>query len=139
MAAAEKSETLPERQGDPENPKVGDAATFTVFTDSHACTVISVSRSGKSAVLRTDKATLLNGVESGEPDAMTFSPGGFAGHWHGRQRYAYEPDPNGRLFRVSKRTLKNGKPVWKQTGHRTQSPGCYVTFGVRAHHHDFNY
>lgn len=120
-------------------PKVGDGATYTTYSDSKACTIIEVRRNGRELVLQRDKATLLNGVNSGEPDALKCYPGGFAAHFEGTQRYAYERDPNGQTFRVSKRTLKNGNVVWKLVGHPTKSPGCSATLSGRHEHYDYNF
>ena len=94
-----------------------------------------MSPNGKTAWLRQDKATLLNGVTSGEPDALKCYPGGFAAHVEGTQRYEYEPNPEGRLYKVTLRG--NGK--WKQVGIGTKSPGGTVTFGKRHEHYDFNF
>jgi hypothetical protein len=126
-----------------DTPFVGQGATYTLYTDSYACTVVSVSKSGKSAVLQRDKATLLNGANSGEADALVFSPGGFAAHVSGVQRYSYETDPEGETFKVSRRAVKvRGKVVgyvWKRCGHATKSPGCSVSFGHRSEHYDYNF
>jgi hypothetical protein len=119
-------------------PKVGEGATFTVWTDSYACTVEAVSKSGTRATLRRDKATLLNGFKSGEADALTFTPGGFAGHTSGSQRYKYERDPDGQVIKVSRR-VRNGQLVWKQVGSRTSSPGGFATFGGRHESYDYNF
>jgi hypothetical protein len=125
------------------SPFAGQAATYTVYTDSYACTVVSVSKSGKTAVVQRDKATLLNGANSGEPDALNFSPGGFCAHVSGVQRYSYERDPDGEKFKVSRRAVKvAGKVVgyvWKRCGHGTKSPGCSVSFGNRSEHYDYNF
>ena len=126
-----------------ETPKVGQGATFCTYTDCKACTVIKVSRSGKQVTLQRDKATLLNGPTSGEPDALVQIPGGFAAHTSGTQRYSYEPDPDGKIIKVSKRTYKNGHGetivVWKEVGHRTNSPGCTATFNGRHEYYDYNF
>lgn len=118
--------------------RVGDGATFTLYTDAQACTVIKVSPSGKTITLRYDKQKLLNGPSSGEPDALTVHPGGFAGHVTGRQRWHTEPDLDGTVIKASLRTLPSGRQVWKQTGHPTRSPGCSVDHG-RHPYYDYNY
>jgi len=120
-------------------PRVGDGATYTVWSDSFACTVIEVRRNGREAVLQRDKAVLLNGMNSGEPDALVAHPGGFCAHVTGTQRYKYEKDPEGEIFRVSKRTLKSGRIVWKLVGKPTKSPGGFATFSGRSAHHDYNF
>ena len=81
--------------------EVGDGVTISGWSDSDVYTVVSVSKSGNSAVVREDKSTLLNGVNSGEPDALKFYPGGFAGHTTGTQRWRHEPDPDGQDLAVA--------------------------------------
>lgn len=120
-------------------PILGGAATYVVWTDHHACTVVGISPSGKTVLLRRDKAKLLNAVGSGEKDALEFSPGGFVGHTSGRQRYAYEADPNGEVIKVTARKLRDGSICWKAVGQRTNSPGGYAYFGVRCEHYDYNF
>jgi hypothetical protein len=116
-------------------PVVGEGATKHLYSDSHAYTVERVSPSGKTAWIRRDKATLLNGPDSGEPDALKVYPGGFAAHTTGVQRYRYEPDPDGKLVKVTRR--QNGR--WKVSGWPTRSPGGVVTFGHRREHYDYNF
>ena len=120
-------------------PVVGGPATYTLATDSHACTVVAIDRKGTRVTLRADKATLLNGANSGEPDALQFAPGGFFGHTSGTQRYAYEPDPNGETYVVTRRVRRSGKVVWKSVGHDTNSPGLNAHFRYRCEHYDFNF
>ena len=67
-------------------PEVGMGVSLCGWSDVHAYTVVGVSASGKSFEIQRDKATLLNGVNSGEPDALRFQAGGFCGHTSGRQR-----------------------------------------------------
>ena len=112
-------------------PRVGMAATVRGYSDAYAYTVIKVTP--KSATLRRVKATLLNGVDSGESDALSFSPGGFSGHTSGRQRYLYEEDPDGETIRVTKR--KRG--AWRTAGAGTGS--SRVAFGKHSEHYDFNF
>ena len=135
--ATESVTALPETT--PATPEVGNAATFTTYTDSHACTIIEVRRNGRELVLREDKWSLLNGADSGAPDALEFSPGGFCGHTSGEQRYRYEPNPNGRTYRVTRRVRRDGSITWKRVGHPTKSPGCVARLGVRERHYDFNF
>ena len=137
----EMIESLDERKSDRAAakhvaPKVGDAATYRVWTDHHACTVIAVSKSGVMVTLQRDKATLLNGFNSGEPDALTSTPAGFAHIVNGVQRYAYERDPEGEIIKVSYRA-KFG--TWKAVGHRATSPGGSATFGSRREYHDYGF
>lgn len=120
-------------------PVVNGPATYTLATDSHACTVVAIDRKGTRVTLRRDKATLLNGAFTGEPDALRFEPGGFVGHTSGTQRYAYEPDPNGETYVVTRRVRRNGEVVWKAVGHGTNSPGLRAHFRSRREHYDFNF
>lgn len=152
-AAAPAAETLPERSVERHcdrgncadcdkqraTPVVGGAATFTLWTDAHACTVIKISPNGKTAWLRRDKAKLLNGFNSDAADKLQFAPGGFCGHTSGTQRYAYTADPNGEVIRVSARTLRDGSIVWKRAGSPTRSPGATAYFGARHEHYDYNF
>ena len=118
--------------------KVGDLATYTIWTDAKAGRIVAVSQSGNRVTWQEDKATLLNGVNSGEPDALEFSPGGFVGHTSGRQRWQCEPNPEGRKQDFSRRVLKSGWWVWKGVGERTSSPGGYLSPGQHPYH-DFNF
>lgn len=116
-------------------PKLGDGATYRVYSDRHACTVVAVSKNGKQVTLQRDTATLLNGFKSGESDALVSHPGGFAHHVEGIQRYKYECNPTGQTHKLSLR--KNGR--WKLAGDSMRSPGCEATFNGRHHFYDFNF
>jgi hypothetical protein len=112
-------------------PIVGDGATVYRWSDAQAFTVVKVGKNGKTAYLQRDRATLVNGVNSGEPDALVAHAGGFAAHVAGRQRWTYEADPEGLVVRVALRA----DGTW-----RTKGPhGEVVRFGVRAEHYDFNF
>lgn len=100
-------------------PQVGDAATYTVWTDSHACTVVAVERNGKIAVLQRDNATRL--------DKNGFSES---------QDYSYERNPEGATYRVSRRVTKDGRVVWKTVGQETTCQGGFASFGVRREYWD---
>ena len=130
---------------------VGDGATFTGYSDCHAATIIKVSASGKTITLQQDEATLLNGPNSGEEDALVMTPGGFAGHTEGRQRYSYKPDPNGRIVKATLRewigeerdeeTLEYGevrKSRWKMVGNKTNARGGNV-LAKRMEFYDYNF
>lgn len=73
------------------NVKVGDGVTIVLYSDQHACTVIS--RTAKSITVQQDKAIL---DPNFKPEII---PGGFAGHCVNQeeQTYTYEPNPNGRI------------------------------------------
>ena len=120
-------------------PRVGDGASYRLWSDRYACTVIEVRRNGRELVLQRDQATLLNGVRSGEQDALHFEPGGFCGHVSGVQRYAYERDPEGQIIRVSRRTRKDGSVEWVTVGQSTSTPGGRAIIGVRREYRDFNF
>ena len=104
--------------------------------DSAAGTIIA--RTEKTITWRRDKATLLNGYKSGAEDALVTYPGGFAGHTVGRGRYSYEPDPNGEVYKFSRRTLKTGTVIWKMVGSRTATSGSILGEG-RYEHYDYNF
>jgi len=110
-----------------ETMKAGDGATWTIWTDSHAGTILSVSKSGKSLTWQRDKATLLN------KDELKVSVGGFAAHVSGVQKYSYEPDPNGEICKFTLR--KNGR--FHLVG--ASARGNYLSIGVRAEHYDYNF
>ena len=98
--------------------KVGDHVTLRYGTDMKAGTVMRVTPT--TAYVAVHPSTLLNGVESGQPDAMTFTAGGFAGHFEGRQRYMVDDhQTEGSLVKVTFR--KNDKVndavgVWRMAG-----------------------
>jgi hypothetical protein len=130
--------------------KVGDGMTIHGYSDAHAYTVIAVTAC--TIKLQRDKATLLNGANSGEADALKFSPGGFVGHTSGTQRYAYERDTNGEI--VTARLAKKPARIWTKDAGEEYAPGqrAYgyvekpaftargqtVTEG-RHEHYDFNF
>lgn len=113
-------------------PVVGAGATEYCWSDVHAYTVIAVSKSGKRCTVQRDKARLLNGVSSSEPDALQFEPGGFFGHTSGRQRWEIERDPEGQTIEISLR--KDGK--WRRVG---DASGNTFVIGTRVEHYDFNF
>jgi hypothetical protein len=116
---------------------VGDAATECIHTDCHAARVIKVSPNGKTVIVRLCNQRLLNGPTSGEPDAMTVTPGGFAGHTEGRQRYEVTDNPDGATRKFTFRSTPRGG-IWKAAGASTFSPGNTLSPG---HHpfYDFNF
>ena len=119
-------------------PTVGMGATIYGYSDSHAATVVAVSKSGKRVTLRRDKATLLNGCDSGEGDALRAYPGGFCAHVEGVQRYSFEPGPAGYEETFSLRTLPNGETRWIRVGESLRS-GSGANIGTRYHHYDYNF
>jgi hypothetical protein len=119
--------------------KVGDKATFCTHTDCKAGYITSVSKSGKSVSFKFGKAKLLNGHNSGEPDALQFSAGGFCGHTSGDQRWEITPDDEtDYTIKCTLRDIGNGSFKWKQVGSSTRSPGFTLGAG-HYHHYDYNF
>jgi hypothetical protein len=101
-------------------PRVGDPATYVVWTDTHACTVIAVSKDGKRATLQRDVATVTNAEECRKNGQG----------WP--CEYDYSRDPNGETYEVSLRS--NGQ--WKRVGQTMKEPGGYAFFGRRQEYYD---
>jgi hypothetical protein len=112
-------------------PKVGDGATICYWSDREACTVIEV-KSPRCITIQRDIVKLLNGADSGEPDALKVTPGGFVAHTEGVQRWECIRGPLGRKYEVTLR--KNGK--WILRGDSLH--GTEVIAG-RHEHYDYNY
>ena len=116
------------------NPyKVGDLATICYHSD---CVVHEViAKSAKSVTLRECKATLLNGVNSGELDALQFEAGGFSGHTSGNQRYDVVSDPEGHVVvaRLRKRPRHIPLPCgkWKDDKTCKLAPDFRIASGAR--------
>lgn len=131
---------------EPVNPyEVGDGVTLCGYSDRHAYTVIAVTKT--QITLQRDKATLLNGFKSGEPDALTFTPGGFSGHTEGVQRYAYEADPEGEIIvaRMKRKLRKSWEQVGGEDGHYDHvyradfgHKSSHIIAG-RHEHYDYNF
>lgn len=114
--------------------KEGCGAAIHGYSDIHSATVIKVWPGGKKVTLQRDSAKLLNGVDSGEPDALKFSPGGFVGHVSGEQRWELTPDPLG--WKSDYTLRSNGR--WILVGDN-QNRGSRAIIGERKHHRDFNF
>lgn len=83
--------------------------------------------SATTLVVRRMEATLLNGVNSGEPDALHFDRGGFVGHTSGAQRYKLESDESAEPIRI--RLGKNGwKDKWGNKYVPSHEPREYYDF-----------
>lgn len=91
-------------------PAVGGGATILGWTDRHPGTVVSVSPSGKTAVVREDRAVRVDG--NGMSDC---------------QEYRYESDPQGCTW-----TARLTKRGWR-------AAGAGVVFGRREKYHDFSF
>lgn len=96
----------------PDKFQPGDKCHICYYSDVHSCTVITVSDCGKIITVQKDKCSILNGVNSGHPEALRFSPGGFCGHTSGKQIWDIKPDPEGQILKYSFR--KNG--MWAKVG-----------------------
>lgn len=108
----------------PANVQVGDGATIHMYSDSHAGTVVKVTKT--TITIQHDKATL---DPNWKPEVVV---GGFAGHCTNQdsQTYTYERNPNGKVqtFRWNaKRGLFTNK-----------SAGLTVTKG-RHEFYDYNF
>jgi len=114
--------------------KVGDGVTIHGYSDSRSHTVIAVSKGGKKITLQRDKVKLLNGANSGEPDALKVYPGGFAAHVEGVQRWDCQSDPNGTITVATLR--QDGR--WRQRGSSLRDRCGLVTEG-RDEHYDYNF
>ena len=108
--------------------KVGDGATVLCFSDRHAYTITRIE-SKRLIHIQRDKAKLLNGINSGEPDALHSEPGGFCGHTSGVQRYEYTRSPGSVIKRATLR--KDGK--WRLSNDVRE-----IVAG-RDEHYDFNF
>lgn len=113
--------------------QVGTRVSFSGYSDVHPGTVIS--RTAKRLIVREDKGTLLNGANSGEPDAMQCFPGGFAAHFEGAQRWDIQEDPEGHQVTFTWRE-KAGK--WMKRGSNPKTQGGSLMEGWRKHY-DFNF
>ncbi len=108
-------------------------ATRLGYSDAHAGFVTSVTNDGKRLTFSEGKAELLNGPDSGEPDALAFSPGGFVGHTSGNQRWkiSIEVGAGHQVFTLR----QNGR--WVREGESMKN-GSRLIVG-HSHHYDFNF
>ena len=112
--------------------EAGDGATVQIGSEAYACTVINVTRTKIN--IQEDLATLLNGFNSDEDDALQYVEGGYCMHVEGVQRYQYTTDIDGRIFTGTLR--KNGTIV--RVGSSMRSSGNKICYG-RDKHHDYNF
>lgn len=130
--------------------QIGKGVTVCGYSDREAFTVIK--RTAKTITIQRDKATLLNGYKSGEPDALKFYPGGFHGHTEGVQRYHYERDENGEILvaRLRKQPRRVSLTVGEYTRDETGNlityklvpdfkVGSKTVIAGRSEHYDFNF
>lgn len=85
----------------------GDRVTLRLYSDREVYTVTYIDAKGKRMNIQRCKVRLLNGVNSGEPDAMKCYPGGFCAHFEGAQRWEILDDSMGESL-IAK-LMKNGK------------------------------
>jgi hypothetical protein len=114
--------------------QINDPVTYVIYTDADAGWVSKVSPNGKTIEVELGVQTLLNGPNSGEPDALKVFPGGFCGHVEGVQRWKVERAEKPNTLKFTLR--KNGQ--WKIVGHGTKSPGCVLIKGHNPHY-DYNF
>jgi len=104
-------------------PAIGQGATICHYTDRTACTIIAVSKSGKTITLQPDHAEL----DNWKPE---FVSGGFAANCTNNhsQRYRYTPNRDAPTFKA--RLCKGGK---FRTGNRE------VVIEGRHQFHNYNF
>ena len=104
-------------------PAVGQGATICHYSDRTACTIVAVSKSGKTISLQTDHAKL----DNWKPEMI---PGGFAAHCTNNhsQRYRSLPNPDAPVWKA--RLCKDGK--FRTPNRERVIPG-------RHHFHDYNF
>ena len=98
-----------------EEPQVGMGATVLAWTDRYAGTIVEVKHTQagkvKEVVVQEDKATRTDGF--GMSDSQT---------------YAYEADPQGRLF-----------SIYYFKGEVSKRSGYGLAVGIRRKYHDFSF
>jgi len=107
----------------PVTAKVGDGATVHFWSDSHAGTIIKVTKS--TITVQRDKATL-------DPDFKPeFIPGGFCAHCTNQeeQKYTYERDPKGELYTFH----------WSNKYNSYGQPGDLMATSGRREFYDYNF
>lgn len=110
---------------------VGQGVRWSGHSDLYAGTVVGVTKTSVS--VQEDRGKVLNGANSGEPDALVFHSGGFVAHCEGEPRYRYTQDLTARVRVFTRR--KNGE--WVQKGEPMRN-GYRLKAG-RIKRHDFNY
>lgn len=101
----------------PTIPEVGMGATVVYWSDREPGTIVKVSKSGKTIVVRADHAVRVD--DRGMSDS---------------QDYEYSPNPNGHEWEFSLR--KNGR--WVQVG-ETARGGTICAIGYRRKYYDFSF
>jgi hypothetical protein len=118
--------------------KVGDKVAVREYTDITPGTVIS--RTGDKAVIRLHEFKLINKPDSGLPDAMQVTPGGFCAHWEGKQRNEVLPETNaGEVVVTLRGRFGDNDNVWRKTGYQTRDLSGLVYNDWKYTHHDYNF
>jgi len=117
---------------------VGDPVNWSAGTDVQPGTVVRITKT--RVIVRSIETKLLNGCESGEPDALRFESGGFVGHTSGEQRYEFG-EMTGPEIVFSRRENGTGTAIAKLQG--TSMRGSMRAWGVLSHghrkHYDYNF
>lgn len=87
---------------------VGDGVTYHIGTDRYSYTVISVSPSGKKAVIQADSFTMNK-----------------AGDWFGNQIWDITPNPNGEKMTITLTAKKVGDKVVTRWGNVSKGRSVY--------------
>lgn len=111
----------------PDTAQVGDGATYNMWSDRQAFTIIAVKRNGLQIWIQRDKAVRTN------QDKDTFSPGGFAGHTSNPegQKWDITPDEDGVVLKANWSAKRNRFFV-------SGPKGTPITAG-RHEHYDYNF
>ena len=111
----------------PQTANVGDGATYNMWSDRQAFTIIAVKRNGLQIWIQRD-----NAVRSNKEDD-TFSAGGFAGHTESPkgQQWTITPDTDGTVLKANWSAKRNRFCV-------SGPKGTAITAG-RHEHYDYNF
>lgn len=121
--------------------KVGDRVGCRVHTDIEPGTVIKASATRATVRLHSFKCVNMPG--SGAADAMTFTPGGFVGHFSGVQRNEIDFDSDAGTCEISFRKgaeLNGQRGIWYRSGYkggRGQLGGVVYVGAVASYDHNF--
>ena len=89
---------------------IGAQMTLCGYSDRVSYTVIGASRT--TLTLQQNSRKLLNGFDSDELDKLVCTPGGFAGHTEGEQRYEVTANPNGAIIKAHLK--RKPRKVWTE-------------------------
>ena len=111
--------------------KVGDVATYTIYTDRKVVDIVKVSASGKTVHGQVRTPELVK-----KPKMI---PGGFAAIVVENAEWVTHSNPSGEIMKFTLRTKKNGTQIWKRVGSRTNSPGSTLNPHVDAYYYDYGF